>query len=63
MLNVLVNSASSCATSRTTVPPPGAPPRLMHSNATYRGRANILKRPNRLNPKLQYVGVSAENGS
>ena len=21
----------------------------MHSNATYRGRANILKRPNRLN--------------
>jgi hypothetical protein len=49
MLNVLVNSASSCATSRTTAPPPGAPPRLMHGNATYRGRANILKRPNRLN--------------
>src|SRR5207302_4658687 len=49
MLNVLVNSASSCATSRTTAPPPGAPPRLMHSNATYRGRANILKHPNRLN--------------
>jgi hypothetical protein len=34
---------------RTTAPPPGAPPRLMHSNATYRGRANIPKRPNRLN--------------
>src|SRR5690348_15082668 len=25
----------------TTAPPPGAPPRLMHSNATYRGWANI----------------------
>ena len=49
MLNVLVNSASSCATSRTTAPPPGAPPRLMHSNATCRGRANILKRPDRIN--------------
>ena len=49
MLNVLVNSASSCATSRTTALPSGAPPRLMHSNATYRGRANILKRRNRLN--------------
>jgi hypothetical protein len=47
MLNVLASSASSCATSRTTAPPPGAPPRLMPSNATYRGRANILKRPNR----------------
>ena len=49
MLNVLVSSASSSATSRTTAPPPGALPRLMHSNATYRGRANILKHPNRLN--------------
>jgi hypothetical protein len=45
MLNVLVNSASSCATSRTTAPPPGAPSRLMHSNAIYGGQANILKTP------------------
>jgi hypothetical protein len=44
MLNVLVNGVSSRVTSRTTAPPPGAPPRLMHSNATYRGRAYILKR-------------------
>ena len=30
-------------------PPPGAPPRLMPSNATYRSRANTLKHPDRLN--------------
>jgi len=42
----------------TTAPPPGAPPRLMHSNATYRGRANIPKRPNRLNVRYGSVAGS-----
>jgi hypothetical protein len=30
----------------------------MHSNATYRGRANILQRPNRLNVRSGSVAVS-----
>ena len=55
--HVLVNSASSCAMSRTTAPPPGAAPRLMHSNATHRGRADILKRPNRLTARSGSVAV------
>jgi len=48
MLHPPQPGARSAMCSAATAPPSGAPPRLMQSNATYRGRANILKRPNRL---------------